>query len=82
MTDGAITNTNDVIKIVKDSTIKFENKLRFFSLGIGSGASKSLCEGIAKNGLGSAVYVLGKDRIQAKTMQILDNASRNGALFN
>ena len=80
MTDGAITNTNEVINIVKEHTIKHENKLRFFSLGIGSGASKSLCEGIAKNGLGSAVYVLGKDRIQAKAIQILDNSSRDGAI--
>ncbi|CAG5109620.1 Oidioi.mRNA.OKI2018_I69.chr2.g4139.t1.cds [Oikopleura dioica] len=82
MTDGAITNTREVIQMVNETTIQHEGRLRFFSLGIGSGASKSLCEGIAKNGRGSATYVLGDERIQTRTMEILNNASRPSVFLN
>ena len=76
LTDGAVTNTKEVLDVVREATIRQEGYLRFFSLGIGSGASTDLCDGIAKEGRGSGVYVLDNDRIQAKASLIYDNASR------
>jgi len=78
LTDGAVTNTKEVLDVVREATIKHEGYLRFFSLGIGSGASTELCDGIAKEGRGSGVYVLDNDRIQAKASLILENAIRKG----
>jgi len=76
LTDGAVSNTEEVHELVKNEAIKQEGYLRFFALGIGNSASRSLCDGIAKHGRGSSVYVLDNDRIQAKASLILENASR------
>ncbi|CBY10767.1 unnamed protein product [Oikopleura dioica] len=76
LTDGAVSNTEEVHELVKNEAIRQEGYLRFFALGIGNSASRSLCDGIAKHGRGSSVYVLDNDRIQAKASLILENASR------
>ena len=78
LTDGAVSNTEEVHNVVQEESIKKEGYLRFFALGIGSGASRTLCDGIAKFGRGSSVYVLDEDRIQAKASLILENAIRKG----
>ena len=40
--------------------------LRCFTIGIGSGASTRLVDGIARAGRGAAEYVLEKERLQTK----------------
>jgi len=75
LTDGAVSNTHEVLALVKNEAIRQEGYLRFFTIGIGSGASQSLCDGIANLGRGSSVYVLDKERIQTKATLILENAS-------
>ncbi|XP_059187471.1 von Willebrand factor A domain-containing protein 5A-like [Centropristis striata] len=66
-TDGEVTNTKEVIDLVK----KNSGSHRCFSFGIGEGASSALINGVAKEGGGHAQFITGTDRMQPKVMQSL-----------
>ncbi|KAG7223108.1 hypothetical protein INR49_015867 [Caranx melampygus] len=66
-TDGEVSNTKEVIHLVK----KNSGSHRCFSFGIGEGASSALINGIAEEGGGHAQFITGKDRLQSKVMQSL-----------
>ncbi|KAF7645523.1 hypothetical protein LDENG_00202810, partial [Lucifuga dentata] len=66
-TDGEVGNTKEVISLVK----KNSGSHRFFSFGIGEGASSALINGVAKEGGGHAQFTTGSDRMQPKVMQSL-----------
>ncbi|XP_059187462.1 von Willebrand factor A domain-containing protein 5A-like isoform X2 [Centropristis striata] len=66
-TDGEVTNTKEVIDLVK----KNSGSHRCFSFGIGEGASSALINGLAKEGGGHAQFITGTDRMQPKVMQSL-----------
>ncbi|XP_070685663.1 von Willebrand factor A domain-containing protein 5A-like [Pempheris klunzingeri] len=66
-TDGEVTNTKEVLDLVK----KNSGSHRCFSFGIGEGASSALINGLAKEGGGHAQFITGTDRMQPKVMQSL-----------
>lgn len=61
-TDGEVSDTYSVIREVKLNS----KKHRCFSFGIGQGASTSLIKNIARVSGGTAEFITGKDRMQAK----------------
>ncbi|XP_015668992.1 von Willebrand factor A domain-containing protein 5A [Protobothrops mucrosquamatus] len=69
-TDGEVSNTNEVIAEVRRNS----HCHRCFSFGIGEGASTSLVKGIARAAGGSAEFITGKERMQAKALQSLKKA--------
>ncbi|XP_042328286.1 von Willebrand factor A domain-containing protein 5A-like isoform X2 [Sceloporus undulatus] len=69
-TDGEVHNTNEVIDEVKSHS----NSHRCFSFGIGEGASTALIKGVARAAGGSAEFITGKERMQAKALQSLKKA--------
>uniref|UniRef100_A0A4W6CRP6 von Willebrand factor A domain containing 5A n=1 Tax=Lates calcarifer TaxID=8187 RepID=A0A4W6CRP6_LATCA len=69
-TDGEVSNTKDVINLVK----KNSGSHRCFSFGIGEGSSSALINGLAKEGGGHAQFITGTDRMQPKVMQSLQFA--------
>nr|XP_060636583.1 von Willebrand factor A domain-containing protein 5A [Anolis sagrei ordinatus] len=69
-TDGEVHNTNEVVAEVK----RHSDSHRCFSFGIGEGASTALIKGVARAAGGSAEFITGKERMQAKAMQSLKKA--------
>ncbi|XP_058036966.1 von Willebrand factor A domain-containing protein 5A-like isoform X2 [Ahaetulla prasina] len=69
-TDGEVFNTNEVIAEVRRNS----GSHRCFSFGIGEGASTALVKGIARAAGGSAEFITGKERMQAKVLQSLKKA--------
>uniref|UniRef100_H9GD78 VWFA domain-containing protein n=1 Tax=Anolis carolinensis TaxID=28377 RepID=H9GD78_ANOCA len=69
-TDGEVHNTDEVIAEVK----RHSGSHRCFSFGIGEGASTALIKGVARAAGGSAEFITGKERMQAKAMQSLKKA--------
>uniref|UniRef100_A0A8D0H2N9 VWFA domain-containing protein n=1 Tax=Sphenodon punctatus TaxID=8508 RepID=A0A8D0H2N9_SPHPU len=61
-TDGEVSDTDEVIAEVQHNG----GSHRCFAFGIGEGASTALIKGIARAGRGSAEFITGQDRIQAK----------------
>uniref|UniRef100_A0A8C3F6S2 von Willebrand factor A domain-containing protein 5A n=1 Tax=Chrysemys picta bellii TaxID=8478 RepID=A0A8C3F6S2_CHRPI len=69
-TDGEVGNTQDVIAEVQ----RYRGAHRWFSFGIGEGASTALVKGIARAAGGSAEFITGQDRMQPKALQSLKRA--------
>ncbi|XP_070623321.1 von Willebrand factor A domain-containing protein 5A-like isoform X2 [Erythrolamprus reginae] len=69
-TDGEVFNTDEVIAEVRRNS----GSHRCFSFGIGEGASTALVKGIARAAGGSAEFITGKERMQAKALQSLKKA--------
>ncbi|EXJ82585.1 hypothetical protein A1O3_06398 [Capronia epimyces CBS 606.96] len=69
LTDGEIWNQDDVFTYVNGT----ENA-RFFTLGIGSGASSALVEGIARAGNGFAQFVSDGERMDKRVVRMLKGA--------
>ncbi|XP_045212788.2 von Willebrand factor A domain-containing protein 5A-like isoform X2 [Mercenaria mercenaria] len=69
LTDGEVSNTHQVLGLVKTQSQK--TSTRVFSLGIGHGVSTALVKGIAKNGGGKAEFIVGGDRVQSKVVSLL-----------
>ncbi|XP_077773309.1 von Willebrand factor A domain-containing protein 5A-like [Podarcis muralis] len=69
-TDGEVSNTDKVIAEVQHHS----SSHRCFSFGIGEGASTALIKGIARAAGGSAEFITGKERMQAKALQSLKKA--------
>ncbi|KAL8176325.1 UNVERIFIED_CONTAM: hypothetical protein K2H54_030947 [Gekko kuhli] len=74
-TDGEVSNTDQVIAEVQ----RHSSSHRCFSFGIGEGASTALIKGIARAAGGSAEFITGKERMQAKALQSLKKALQPAA---
>ena len=70
LTDGAVSNTEKVLRYVRDN----RNKGRVFAIGIGSGVSTELVRGMAEAGGGRAVFVQEGERMQGKILRLLSDA--------
>ena len=65
LTDGEVTNTDAVIALGK----RHANTARFFTFGIGAGASHHLVKGLARASRGAAEFISPGERIEAKVMR-------------
>ena len=72
LTDGAIWNQQELFTYI--NTICTDSLTRVFSLGIGSGASSSLVEGIARAGDGFAQFVDDNEKMDKRIVRMLKGA--------
>jgi len=73
LTDGAVSNTGRVLALVRDHAALAS----VFTVGIGSSVSHHLVEGMAEAGGGSAEFVAGDERLEAKVMRQLRRALKS-----
>lgn len=71
VTDGDIWLQQELFGFINEATSK---SVRFFSLGIGVGASTSLVEGIARAGDGFAQFVGENEKMEKKVVRMLKGA--------
>ncbi|EAW18837.1 VIT and vWA domain-containing protein [Aspergillus fischeri NRRL 181] len=72
LTDGQIWNQQTLFKFIRETAA--DNSARFFSLGIGNGASHSLVEGIARAGNGFSQLVVNYEELDRKVVRMLKGA--------
>jgi Ca-activated chloride channel family protein len=70
ITDGEVANPDEVIQLV-NSSVEKNPSLRFFTFGIGYGASHYLVKGIARAGRGKCEMVMPGEKIQPKVLRQL-----------
>ena len=70
LTDGAVSNDDYVIKLVKDNSMN----ARVFTLGLGSSASRHLVKGVARAGNGESVFASINEDLRPKVMKLLKNS--------
>ncbi|KAH7237368.1 von Willebrand factor type A domain-containing protein [Fusarium solani] len=76
LTDGAIYDQDSLFELINRNVAESKGSVRVFSLGIGSGASTSLVEGVARAGNGFAQTVGHGEKMDKKVIRML-----KGALF-
>ncbi|KAI3343741.1 von Willebrand factor type A domain-containing protein [Ustulina deusta] len=72
LTDGQIWNQESLFDMIQKASADY--KCRFFSLGIGSGASTALVEGIATAGNGFSQFVAEGEKMDMKMVRLLKGA--------
>ncbi|OJD15441.1 hypothetical protein AJ78_04316 [Emergomyces pasteurianus Ep9510] len=72
LSDGEIWDQETLFSYINNAVT--ENPIRFFSLGIGNGASQSLIEGIARAGDGFAQFVTNNEQLDKKVVRMLKGA--------
>ncbi|KPM39728.1 hypothetical protein AK830_g6804 [Neonectria ditissima] len=76
LTDGAIWDQNRLFELVNEEIVKTKGAVRVFTLGVGSGASTALIEGVARAGNGFSQTVGDNEKMDKKVVRML-----KGALF-
>ena len=72
LTDGEVSNTDEIINAVSTYAKRSNNVARFFTLGLGANVSHRLVDGVAKSGMGVAEYVSnGNDDVSVKVTRQL-----------
>ncbi|KAI1361164.1 von Willebrand factor type A domain-containing protein [Xylaria arbuscula] len=72
LTDGEIWDQAELFKMIRESSEQYGS--RFFSLGIGNGASTSLVQGIAIEGNGISQFVADGEAMDNKLVRLLKGA--------
>jgi Ca2+-binding EF-hand superfamily protein len=75
LTDGQVSNTAQVLNLAKESAAAGS----VYTIGIGSGVSHHLVEGLAEAGGGAAEFVAGNERLEPKVVRQLQRALRANA---
>ncbi|BEI80767.1 hypothetical protein CcaverHIS002_0112960 [Cutaneotrichosporon cavernicola] len=71
LTDGEIWGQDELFAMMNKHVEKAKGAIRVFSLGVGSGASTSLVNGIARSGGGFAQFVHDKEKMDKKVVRML-----------
>lgn len=71
LTDGEIWAQDELFAMVNKNVGKSKGAIRIFSLGVGSGCSTSLVEGIARAGKGFAQFVQDGEKMDKKIVRML-----------
>ncbi len=71
MTDGEVTNPDDVISLAKKHA--GHGNVYLHAIGIGSGASRHLVQGAADAGRGASYFITDGERIMPKVIEALTN---------
>lgn len=71
LTDGEIWNQSDLFTMMNKYVGESKGAIRVFTLGIGSGASHSLIEGVARAGNGFAQTVGHNEKMNSKVVRML-----------
>ncbi|KAG8822812.1 hypothetical protein FRC17_009456 [Serendipita sp. 399] len=82
LTDGEAWDLDGIISSINhacDNAKKNKSLLRTFTLGVGNQVSTAMCEGIARAGKGTAVFVAEREKPDAKLMSLL-KAARGGVI--
>ncbi|KAG8830099.1 hypothetical protein FRC17_005434 [Serendipita sp. 399] len=82
LTDGEAWDLDGIINSINyacDNAKKSKSLLRTFTLGVGNQVSTAMCEGIARAGKGTAVFVAEREKPDAKLMSLL-KAARGGVI--
>lgn len=74
LTDGQIHDQNPLFELINDHIAEAKGAARVFGLGVGSGASTSLVEGIARAGKGFAQFVNDGEKMNKKVVRMLKGA--------
>jgi hypothetical protein len=70
LTDGGVSNTEQVINIVKEH-VKYT---RVHTIGVGNGASEALIKGCAEKGKGKHIFIQDNENVSAKIIELLSAA--------
>lgn len=76
LTDGAIWDQARLFELVNEKVAESKGAVRVFSLGVGSGASTALIEGVARAGNGFSQTVADNEKMDKKVVRML-----KGSLF-
>ena len=74
LTDGAVWNTSECLKEVKNGRNKFG--IRYFSLGIGNGCDEVLIRGISREGCGECEIVKNEDELADTVIYLLESSMK------
>ncbi|KAF9997815.1 hypothetical protein BGZ80_006920, partial [Entomortierella chlamydospora] len=74
LTDGDIWDQDKLFSYLNKQVIENQDPIRVFTLGIGSGASHALVEGVAKAGNGFSQSVGEGEKMQSKVVRMLKGA--------
>ncbi len=67
ITDGGVSDTKEVISLIE----KNNNACNVFALGIGSGASTELINGVGKSGNGKSEFITNLSLVDEKVISLL-----------
>ena len=70
LTDGAVSNNEEIINLVKQNC-KADNNIRLHTFGIGSGADERLIKGCAFAGMGNFSFINHDNEIERKVIESL-----------
>jgi hypothetical protein len=74
LTDGEISNQQDLFFYLNSETAEAKKPIRVFTLGIGNGVSHSLIEGVARAGNGFSQAVGEGEKMDSKVVRMLKGA--------
>ncbi|KAL6410740.1 hypothetical protein AUP68_07172 [Ilyonectria robusta] len=74
ITDGKISSQQELFTLINKEVARSRNAVRVFTLGVGSGASSALIEGVARAGSGFAQMVTNSEQMDKKVVRMLKGA--------
>eukprot|EP00835_Amoeboradix_gromovi_P004284 NODE_325_length_10950_cov_0.271864.p1 type:complete len:920 gc:universal NODE_325_length_10950_cov_0.271864:7181-4422(-) len=76
LTDGSVSNADECLNVARQATTKtnYLERARIYTMGIGSGVSTALVNGLATAGQGTSEFVIEGERMEKKCIGLLKRA--------